>query len=172
MLETITVYYNACLEAENKQLPLPRIPDYIGECFLLLATRIANKGNFIGYPYREEMISDAVLNCVMQIRSFNPMKGNNPFAYFTRVILNAYMRRIKAEKRDYYLKIKNRERMHMQEELMYGTPQPKRSPGHEIVDEYVRAYEKSAADKKEKATQDKLAKSKPAVSNSLSKFTE
>lgn len=90
--------------AEGKEAP--RISKYIGECFYQLATRIATKPNFSGYTYKEDMILDAVERCVTYIGSFNPDVTRNPFAYFTRVVYNAFINRIKVERRDTYWKYK------------------------------------------------------------------
>jgi DNA-directed RNA polymerase specialized sigma24 family protein len=77
----------------------PRVPNYIGECFLKIATHLAYKSNFINYTYREEMVSDGIENCITYIDNFNPEKSNNPFAYFTQITYYAFLRRIAKEKR-------------------------------------------------------------------------
>lgn len=41
----------------------PPIPEYVGECLLMIATRLSNKANFASYTFREDMISDAIENC-------------------------------------------------------------------------------------------------------------
>lgn len=85
----------------------PRIPNYIGSCFMQICTRLSTKPNFSGYTYREEMVSDAIENCVMVVNSFNPEKSTNPFAYFTQIAWNAFIRRIAKEKKQQYIKHKN-----------------------------------------------------------------
>jgi DNA-directed RNA polymerase specialized sigma24 family protein len=77
----------------------PRVPNYIGECFLKIATHLAYKSNFINYTYREEMVSDGIENCITYIDNFNPEKSKNPFAYFTQITYYAFLRRIAKEKR-------------------------------------------------------------------------
>ena len=51
------------------------------------------------YTYKDEMVSDAIENCVMYFESFDPEKSKNPFAYFTQIIFFAFVRRILKEKK-------------------------------------------------------------------------
>jgi hypothetical protein len=79
--------------AENGD-PKPRITNYLGECFLKIATHLSYKPNFVNYMFREDMICDGIENCVQYIHNFNPEKSSNPFAYFTQIIHYAFLRRI------------------------------------------------------------------------------
>jgi DNA-directed RNA polymerase specialized sigma subunit len=92
--------------AKRRDLPKPRISNYLGECFLKIATHLSYKPNFVNYMFREDMISDGVENCVQYIHNFDPNKSRNPFAYFTQIIHYAFLRRIQREKRQ--LDIKNK----------------------------------------------------------------
>ena len=86
--------------------PKPRITNYLGECFLKIATHLSFKPNFVNYMFKEDMISDGIENCVQYIGNFDPNKSSNPFAYFTQIIHYAFLRRIQREKRQ--LEIKNK----------------------------------------------------------------
>ena len=92
--------------AQIRGLPKPVIPRYIGECFLKIANHLSFKPNFVNYMFKEDMISDGIENCVQYIHNFDPEKSKNPFAYFTRIIHYAFLRRIQREKRQ--LEIKNK----------------------------------------------------------------
>ena len=92
--------------AEIQGKEKPRIPRYIGECFLKIATHLSFKPNFVNYMFKEDMISDGIENCVQYIHNFNPDKSQNPFAYFTQIIHYAFLRRIQKEKKQ--LEIKNK----------------------------------------------------------------
>ena len=92
--------------AELQGKEKPRIPRYIGECFLKIATHLSFKPNFVNYMFKEDMISDGIENCVQYIHNFNPDKSQNPFAYFTQIIHYAFLRRIQKEKKQ--LEIKNK----------------------------------------------------------------
>ena len=93
-------------EAEDSGEPRPPVSDYIGECFLKIAERLSRRPNFINYPYRDEMISDGVENCLMYFRNFDPEKSSNPFSYFTQFVYFAFVRRIEKEKKQSYVKFK------------------------------------------------------------------
>lgn len=100
--------YNAKIkEAEAQDLEKPRIPNYLGECFLMIANRLATRPNFSNYTYIEEMILDGVENCIMVIDNFDCEKYSNPFAYFTQIIWYAFLRRIEKEKKQTYIKYKS-----------------------------------------------------------------
>ena len=85
-------------QAEEAGDPKPQVTEYIGECFCLIAERLSTRPNFINYPYRDEMIGDAIENCLMYAANFDPEKSKNPFAYFTQITYFAFLRRIKKEK--------------------------------------------------------------------------
>ena len=105
-LEAITVFKNKVKAAEEAGQQRPRIPHYIGDCFLKIATHLSYKPNFVNYTFREDMISDGVENCVQYINNFDPEKSKNPFAYFTQIIYYAFLRRIQKEKRQNDIKQK------------------------------------------------------------------
>jgi DNA-directed RNA polymerase specialized sigma subunit len=86
--------------------PKPKITNYIGECFLKIATHLSFKPNFVNYMFKDDMICDGIENCVQYIHNFDPEKSQNPFAYFTQIIHYAFLRRIQKEKKQ--LEIKNK----------------------------------------------------------------
>ena len=96
-------------EADGKQLPV--VPDYIAQCFLKIAQGLSHKANFIRYTYREEMVMDAVENCLKAITNYNidaaTRTGNpNAFAYFTQICYYAFLRRLAKEKKQQDIKFK------------------------------------------------------------------
>ena len=97
--EALKKYREECKESEILGVEQPIIPDYIGECFYKIATRLAYKPNFINYTYRDEMISDGLENAVIAAVKFDPSQSENPFAYFTQIIWFAFLRRIQKEKK-------------------------------------------------------------------------
>ena len=92
--------------AKAKDLPKPRISNYLGSCFLKIATHLSYKPNFVNYMFRDDMISDGIENCVQYIHNFDPNKSKNPFAYFTQIIHYAFLRRIQKEKKQLEIKTK------------------------------------------------------------------
>ena len=105
-LNAIVIYRNQCKRAEEAGEDRPRITNYLGECFLKIATHLSYKPNFVNYMFRDDMISDGIENCVQYIHNFDPEKSRNPFAYFTQIIHYAFLRRIQKEKKQ--LDIKNK----------------------------------------------------------------
>jgi len=110
LLEALIVYRAKVAHAKENDLPKPRITNYLGECFLKIATHLSYKPNFVNYMFREDMISDGIENCVQYIHNFNPEKSQNPFAYFTQIIHYAFLRRIQKEKKQLEIKTKIIER--------------------------------------------------------------
>ena len=118
-LEALVIYRAQCARAEEAGETRPRITNYLGECFLKIATHLSYKPNFVNYMFREDMISDGIENCVQYIKNFNPEKSSNPFAYFTQIIHYAFLRRIQKEKRQMDIRSKIIERSGF-EEVMSG----------------------------------------------------
>ena len=110
LLEALIVYRAKVAVAKEKDLPKPRITNYLGECFLKIATHLSYKPNFVNYMFRDDMISDGIENCVQYIHNFDPEKSRNPFAYFTQIIHYAFLRRIQKEKKQLDIKTKIIER--------------------------------------------------------------
>lgn len=93
-------------EAEAEEKEKPRIPEYIGLSIWKIADGLGKKPNFSGYSFLDEMKSDGIENCMQYLHNFNPEKSQNPFAYFTRIIWFAFLRRIQKEKKQQYIKYK------------------------------------------------------------------
>jgi hypothetical protein len=96
-------------KADNKTIPI--VPNYIADCFLKIAEGLSHKVNFIRYTYREEMVMDAVENCLRAITNYNPNAATrtgtqNAFSYFTQICFFAFLRRIEKEKKQQDIKFK------------------------------------------------------------------
>ena len=102
-------YINEYNAAKSKGVQPPQVNNYIGGCIWLIAERLSTNRNFVGYTFRDEMIGDAIENCLRYIHNFNPDKTNNPFAYFTQIMYYAFLRRIEKEKKQSYIKYKSME---------------------------------------------------------------
>ena len=105
-LAAIVAYKKSIVEAEELGNPKPRITNYLGSCFLKIATHLSYKPNFVNYMFKDDMICDGIENCVQYINNFNPEKSSNPFAYFTQIIHYAFLRRIQKEKKQLEIKTK------------------------------------------------------------------
>lgn len=111
LFNALIEYKKLCKEAEECGDEKPLVPKYIAECILLIAKRLSTKPNFASYTYREDMIMDGVENCLLYMHNFNENKYNNPFAYFTTIIWQAFIRRIAKEKKQLYIRYKNSQEM-------------------------------------------------------------
>jgi hypothetical protein len=109
-LQAMIEWREKCAIAEDAGKQSPPVTNYIGECFLKIATHLSYRPNFINYTYRDEMISDGIENCLQYVKNFNPEKSKNPFAYFTQIIYYAFLRRIAKEKKQSHVKNKMIER--------------------------------------------------------------
>jgi hypothetical protein len=106
LYDALVEYRKKCDEAENAGRKQPKLPDFIGECILKIASRLSYRPNFANYPYREEMVSDAVLNCITYIDNFDPSKSTSPFGYLTQICWFSFVRIINREKKEKYTQYK------------------------------------------------------------------
>jgi hypothetical protein len=106
-LQSIIDYKEKVKQNEIAGKGPPRVPEYVGECILKIATHLSYSHNFINYSFREDMISDGIENCLMYFDNFDPTKTKNPFGYFTQIIYYAFLRRIGKEKKQQYVKYKS-----------------------------------------------------------------
>jgi len=100
----VVEYVKKVQEAENCGEEPPKVPDYIAKCFLNIAEGLSYKTNFWGYSFREEMVMDAVENCLKAIHNYNIDAATrtgkpNAFSYFTKISWYAFLRRIEKEKK-------------------------------------------------------------------------
>ena len=109
--QSVVDYVTLVREAEKDNSPIPIVPNYIAECFLRISEGLSHKSNFIRYTYREEMVMDAVENCLRAIENYNIETATrtglpNAFAYFTQISWYAFLRRIAKEKKQQDVKIR------------------------------------------------------------------
>ena len=117
-LAAIVEYKDKVALAAERGEAKPRITNYLGECFLKIATHLSFKPNFVNYMFKDDMVCDGIENCVQYINNFNPEKSKNPFAYFTQIIHYAFLRRIQKEKKQLEIKTKIIERSGYEEVMV------------------------------------------------------
>jgi len=163
--EEIKKYVEKYNEAEKNETKLPQLNDYLGMCFLEIATNLSHKRNFASYRYKEEMISDGYFDCVRYAHKFDPEKTKNPFSYFTQTCFYAFIRKIQKEKKYLYTKYKaidNSEIFSMLHThgdaddrsvaIDIGYSESSRENMYSFIDEYeVKAKEKQISIKENKA---------------------
>lgn len=178
LLEAYIVWYTQLESAKAEGKEAPQIPPYIVDCMMKICSKLQYRPNFIGYSYRDAMVSDALYDCIRFATKFNPGKkifkvtfkmldgdvkvkekisceatgisgkityynpatglsslkmdgviefgigdtvksesgataqisevnshyANNPFAFFTTIAFNAFLRRIDTEKMEAYIR--------------------------------------------------------------------
>lgn len=109
--QAVVEYVGTVNEARKNNTEIPKVTDYIAHCFLRIAEGLSHKANFIRYTYREEMVMDAVENCLKAISNYDIEAATrtgkpNAFAYFTQITWYAFLRRIAKEKKQQDVKMK------------------------------------------------------------------
>lgn len=105
--------------------PTPTVTDYIARCFLKIAEGLSHRPNFVRYTYREEMVMDAVENCLRAIGNYKIKTATrtgkpNAFSYFTQICYFAFIRRILKEKRQQEIKFRFIEKMGIEDFVQMG----------------------------------------------------
>jgi hypothetical protein len=135
-------------KAKADARPEPKLPDYIGECFQLLAERIGSRGNFSNYTYLDEMKEDGIESCIIGANNFDPVITQNPFGYFSKAIWFAFLRRIEKEQKQNYIKFK------LKQNLMSSTDENLNINGGpddlKVMDNVISNFEDKKKKKKEK----------------------
>jgi len=104
--QAVCDYVEAYRDADDIK---PIVPGYVALGFQQIAQGLSRKPNFIGYSYRDEMVMDAIENCLRAIRNYNIEAATrtgkpNAFAYFTQICYYAFLRRIAKEKKQKEIK--------------------------------------------------------------------
>ena len=112
-------------KAEAKGKPVPKVTDYIARSFIRIAEGLSHRPNFVRYTYREEMVMDAVENCLRAIGNYNLETATrtgkpNAFSYFTQICYFAFIRRITKEKKQQDIKFRFIEKMGIEEFVEAG----------------------------------------------------
>lgn len=149
-------------EAKEKGEELPQVTNYIGDCFIKIATHLSYKSNFINYTFRDDMISDGIENCLTAAAKFDPSKSSNPFAYYTQIIYFAFLRRIAKEKKQQATKYKIIENLDL-DSIMQNSEDTE--SGRQLVDYLKKQLDNIDPEKRETPAQTKTRKRKLAEKN-------
>lgn len=122
----------------------PKVSDYIGQAIVLICENLAKKPNFVGYTsqWKQEMISDGMVDCIAAVDNFDPSKTTNPFAYFTQIAWNAFIRRIFKEKKQTYIKYKNLQNEYFLYDLE-SDESIQQTKHNDNIDDFIKSFEKS-----------------------------
>ena len=76
-----------------------RITENLGKMYIKLSERYAQRSNWRGYTYIEEMRGQAILQLSQIGLQFDESKSENPFAYYTAAVTNSFTRVLNIEKK-------------------------------------------------------------------------
>lgn len=121
----VVEYVTKCNEAKLQEKPVPTVTNYIAECFLKISEGLSRRPNFVRYTYREEMVMDAVENCLRAINNYKIETATrtgkpNAFSYFTQICFFAFIRRITKEKKQQEIKFRYIEKMGIEDFAAMG----------------------------------------------------
>jgi len=92
-------------KARKELNPDEQITDYSAKAIMMIAERLANRPNFSGYSYKQDMVSDAIYICLRYFDRFDPHHPTkNPFGYFSRIAWFAFLQRLAKEKKQVAIK--------------------------------------------------------------------
>ena len=133
-------YVKSVNDAEEKNQTPPKVTDYIATCFMKISEGLSHRPNFVRYTYRDEMVMDAVENCLRAIRNYKietaTRTGNpNAFSYFTQICFFAFIRRITKEKKQQDIKHRFIERMGVEDFMDMGMDAQAASDTRAYVDQ-------------------------------------
>ena len=123
--QAVMDYATEAHTAREKDIEIPKVTDYIAKCFIRIAEGLSHRPNFVRYTYREEMVMDAVENCLRAIGNYNIETATrtgkpNAFSYFTQICYFAFIRRITKEKKQQDIKFKFIEKMGIEDFVAMG----------------------------------------------------
>ena len=108
-----------------------RITENLGKMFIKLSERYAQRSNWRGYTYIEEMRGQAILQLSQIGLQFDESKSENPFAYYTAAVTNSFTRILNIEKKS----------QNIRDDLLEEaglTPSSTRQNAHEYAEEIAR----------------------------------
>lgn len=94
-------YSQKCRLAAENNTQEPRMNNYLGACIMKMAERLSLSPRFRNYPFREEMVGNAIVAAVRYAKNFDGNRFNNGFAYITQVLFSHMVQTIKKEKQMY-----------------------------------------------------------------------
>jgi len=178
--QAVVDYVKSVREAETKSNPEPVMPNYVAECFLKIAEGLSHKSNFVRYTYREEMVMDAVENCLRAVKNYDidaaTRKGKpNAFGYFTQISWYAFLRRIQKEKKQQDVKLKFLSESAIEEFMVDPDEDPQVAKAVQSFVDNLRRRIDDVKEKDEKIKQYKKTlsnKRKVSIDSDLSDFLE
>jgi hypothetical protein len=88
------------LESGNFSKDHGNITKNLAKMYMMICEKYSMKFNWRGYSYVDEMRSGALLQLTYVGLRFNEARSENPFAYYTQAVTNAFCRILNTEKRN------------------------------------------------------------------------
>lgn len=90
------------------------LTDDLAENIKKIAYGLSYSGSFINYTYKDDMIGDSLIKMYSALKGkkYNFSNESNPFSYFTTIAFNAFVNRIKKEKRHHEAEKNYRDRVY------------------------------------------------------------
>jgi hypothetical protein len=165
-LAALTKYKASVNAAKESNKPVPLVPNYIAECLMLIANRLSTKPNFASYQFRQDMIMDGIEDSLKYLHNFDETRFDNPFAYFTTVIKQAFLARIAKEKKQLYVKYKNSHNLLSSSGTYEGDEVSLHlSTDVDYINDFITDYEDKLRRDKEKKKEKEREKKNAATSN-------
>lgn len=76
------------------------ITNKLAKMFILMVNKYAQRGNWRGYTYLDEMKGQALLQLAQMGLQFDEMQSDNPFSYYTMSLQNSFTRVLNLEKKN------------------------------------------------------------------------
>lgn len=80
------------------------ITNKLAKIFILMTNKYAQRSNWRGYTYLDEMKGQALLQLSQMGLQFDEMQSDNPFAYYTMSLQNSFTRVLNLEKKNQELR--------------------------------------------------------------------
>ncbi|UGL60307.1 sigma transcription factor [Salmonella phage vB_SenAc-pSC20] len=92
--------------------PLPRIPNYVAMNVQMIIKNMSMRYNYRDYPYREDMVSEAVVNILRYLHTFDVShigkKGKiNFFSWVTMCADRSFAKKLTSEEEHNYIKLRS-----------------------------------------------------------------
>lgn len=112
MIEILRVWIPLKKKAMEDHSPLPKIPEDIGHAIYQITHNTSMRYNYRNYPFREDMVGDAVYNILRYLHTFDVSlvgkKGKiNFFSWVTMCVDRSFSKKISDEETQTYLKYRS-----------------------------------------------------------------
>lgn len=126
LLVEISKYRETCRYSDSGEYikGSGKASETLGKMIMKIANGLAQKANYAGYTWLDDMKAEAVYTVIKYLKNFDPEKSQNPFSYITQICQNAFISYIAKQKKHSHIKnalFEYRENL-LEEEDIYKTP--------------------------------------------------